>query len=117
LMVIEVFVLVIEHVWQTLVGGILLHVSWKIGWVEISSSSRSEVLSWLPASALFVGIIYSGSRALSRLVRYSNSIWHAFLLMFYCKCHTSLLHKQYTVSNSISNFQFCRKSVQFDCKF
>lgn len=30
---------------------------------------RSEVLSWLPASALFVGIIYSGSRALSRLVR------------------------------------------------
>ncbi|XP_034285493.1 transmembrane protein 241 isoform X3 [Pantherophis guttatus] len=27
----------------------------------------SEVLSWLPASALFVGIIYSGSRALSRL--------------------------------------------------
>ncbi|KAH0617779.1 hypothetical protein JD844_016359 [Phrynosoma platyrhinos] len=29
--------------------------------------STSEVLSWLPASALFVGIIYSGSRALSRL--------------------------------------------------
>lgn len=53
--------------WQTLVGGVLLHISWKIGWVEISSSSRSEVLSWLPASALFVGIIYSGSRALSRL--------------------------------------------------
>ncbi|KAM6455165.1 UDP-N-acetylglucosamine transporter TMEM241 isoform 1-T2 [Liasis olivaceus] len=53
--------------WQTLVGGFLLHVSWKIGWVEISSSSRSEVISWLPASALFVGIIYSGSRALSRL--------------------------------------------------
>ncbi|XP_044280032.1 transmembrane protein 241 isoform X2 [Varanus komodoensis] len=53
--------------WQTLVGGFLLHVSWKIGWVEIGSSSRSEVLSWLPASALFVGIIYSGSRALSRL--------------------------------------------------
>ncbi|XP_034618657.1 transmembrane protein 241 isoform X3 [Trachemys scripta elegans] len=27
----------------------------------------SEVLTWLPASALFVGIIYAGSRALSRL--------------------------------------------------
>uniref|UniRef100_A0A6J0T5F7 UDP-N-acetylglucosamine transporter TMEM241 isoform X1 n=1 Tax=Pogona vitticeps TaxID=103695 RepID=A0A6J0T5F7_9SAUR len=53
--------------WQTLVGGCLLHISWKIGWVEISSISRSEVLSWLPASALYVGIIYSGSRALSRL--------------------------------------------------
>ncbi|XP_028593016.1 UDP-N-acetylglucosamine transporter TMEM241 isoform X4 [Podarcis muralis] len=53
--------------WQTLVGGFLLHISWKIGWTEISSSSRSEVLSWLPASALFVGIIYAGSRALSRL--------------------------------------------------
>uniref|UniRef100_A0A8C0GBF4 Transmembrane protein 241 n=1 Tax=Chelonoidis abingdonii TaxID=106734 RepID=A0A8C0GBF4_CHEAB len=55
--------------WQTLVGGFLLHVSWKLGWVEISCSSRSEVLTWLPASALFVGIIYAGSRALSRLVR------------------------------------------------
>ncbi|XP_025914402.1 transmembrane protein 241 isoform X3 [Apteryx rowi] len=27
----------------------------------------SDILSWLPASALFVGIIYAGSRALSRL--------------------------------------------------
>ncbi|XP_039377224.1 transmembrane protein 241 isoform X5 [Mauremys reevesii] len=27
----------------------------------------SEVLTWLPASALFVGIIYAGSRALARL--------------------------------------------------
>lgn len=26
-------------------------------------------MSWLPASVLFVGIIYAGSRALSRLVR------------------------------------------------
>ncbi|NXE47785.1 TM241 protein, partial [Casuarius casuarius] len=53
--------------WQTLVGGLLLHVSWKLGWVEISMCSRSDILSWLPASALFVGIIYAGSRALSRL--------------------------------------------------
>uniref|UniRef100_A0A8D0GNA0 Transmembrane protein 241 n=1 Tax=Sphenodon punctatus TaxID=8508 RepID=A0A8D0GNA0_SPHPU len=53
--------------WQTLIGGFLLHISWKLGWVEISSSPRSEVLSWLPASALFVAIIYVGSRALSRL--------------------------------------------------
>lgn len=30
--------------------------------------SRSDVLTWLPASVLFVGIIYAGSRALSRLV-------------------------------------------------
>ncbi|XP_010381540.2 transmembrane protein 241 [Rhinopithecus roxellana] len=53
--------------WQTLIGGLLLHVSWKLGWVEINSSSRSHVLAWLPASALFVGMIYAGSRALSRL--------------------------------------------------
>ncbi|NXU54107.1 TM241 protein, partial [Turnix velox] len=53
--------------WQTLVGGILLHVSWKLGWVEINLCPRSEILSWLPASVLFVGIIYAGSRALSRL--------------------------------------------------
>ncbi|XP_006903117.1 PREDICTED: transmembrane protein 241 [Elephantulus edwardii] len=53
--------------WQTLVGGLLLHISWRLGWVEISSNSRSEVLTWLPASLLFVGMIYAGSRALSRL--------------------------------------------------
>ncbi|KAK2501314.1 hypothetical protein MC885_004156, partial [Smutsia gigantea] len=53
--------------WQTLIGGLLLHVSWKLGWTEINSSSRSDVLMWLPASVLFVGIIYAGSRALSRL--------------------------------------------------
>ncbi|KAF6089608.1 transmembrane protein 241 [Phyllostomus discolor] len=53
--------------WQTLIGGLLLHVSWKLGWVEINHSSRSNVLTWLPASVLFVGIIYAGSRALSRL--------------------------------------------------
>ncbi|KAM4705477.1 UDP-N-acetylglucosamine transporter TMEM241 [Rhinophrynus dorsalis] len=53
--------------WQTLVGGVFLHVCWKIGWVEINYNSRSDVVSWIPASALFVGIIYAGSRALSRL--------------------------------------------------
>ncbi|XP_036207271.1 transmembrane protein 241-like [Myotis myotis] len=53
--------------WQTLVGGLLLHVSWKLVWVEINSSSRSDVLAWLSALVLFVGIIYAGSRALSRL--------------------------------------------------
>ncbi|XP_075441198.1 UDP-N-acetylglucosamine transporter TMEM241 isoform X5 [Ascaphus truei] len=53
--------------WQTFVGGLLLHVCWKLGWVEINTSSRADVLSWLPVSALFVGIIYAGSRALSRL--------------------------------------------------
>ncbi|NXI31166.1 TM241 protein, partial [Sterrhoptilus dennistouni] len=53
--------------WQTLVGGLLLHISWKLGWVELNLCSRSEILSWLPASVLFVGIIYAGSRALSRL--------------------------------------------------
>ncbi|XP_028011576.2 transmembrane protein 241 isoform X5 [Eptesicus fuscus] len=53
--------------WQTLVGGLLLHVSWRLGWVEINSSSRYDVLAWLPASVLFVGTIYAGSRALSRL--------------------------------------------------
>ncbi|XP_064026538.1 transmembrane protein 241 isoform X5 [Pogoniulus pusillus] len=53
--------------WQTLVGGLLLHISWKLGWVEINLCSRSEILSRLPASVLFVGVIYAGSRALSRL--------------------------------------------------
>ncbi|XP_048219287.1 transmembrane protein 241 isoform X2 [Perognathus longimembris pacificus] len=53
--------------WQTFVGAFLLHVSWKLGWVEINCSSRSDISTWLPASMVFVGIIYAGSRALSRL--------------------------------------------------
>ncbi|XP_026639404.1 transmembrane protein 241 isoform X2 [Microtus ochrogaster] len=53
--------------WQTLIGGLLLHLSWKLGCVELNSSLRSNVLAWLPASVLSVGIIYAGSRALSRL--------------------------------------------------
>ncbi|XP_044280037.1 transmembrane protein 241 isoform X6 [Varanus komodoensis] len=72
--------------WQTLVGGFLLHVSWKIGWVEIGSSSRSEVLSWLPASALFVGIIYSGSRALSRLQTSAPKICRVLMLLVASGC-------------------------------
>jgi hypothetical protein len=35
---------------------------------------RSDVLIWLPASALFVGIIYAGSKALSRLVSIRISV-------------------------------------------
>ncbi|XP_077208720.1 UDP-N-acetylglucosamine transporter TMEM241 isoform X2 [Paroedura picta] len=72
--------------WQTLVGGLLLHISWKWGWVEMSSSSRTEVISWLPASALFVGIIYSGSRALSRLKISLLKICRVLILLVAAGC-------------------------------
>ncbi|KAL1773360.1 transmembrane protein 241 isoform X1 [Sigmodon hispidus] len=75
--------------WQTFIGGLLLHVSWKLGWVEINSSLRSDVLAWLPASVLFLGIIYAGSRALSRLTVPVFFILHnvAEVLIFgYQKC-------------------------------
>ncbi|XP_075870972.1 UDP-N-acetylglucosamine transporter TMEM241 homolog [Nelusetta ayraudi] len=51
--------------WQTLIGAALLVLFGKLGWVEMSRISRSAALSWLPASLLFVGNIYAGSRALS----------------------------------------------------
>uniref|UniRef100_A0A3P9LT79 Transmembrane protein 241 n=1 Tax=Oryzias latipes TaxID=8090 RepID=A0A3P9LT79_ORYLA len=53
--------------WQTFIGAVLLLLSGKLGWVEMSFITRSSALSWLPASLLFVGNIYAGSRALSRL--------------------------------------------------
>lgn len=53
--------------WQTFIGAILLIVSGKLGWVEINRITRSAALSWFPGSLLFVGNIYAGSRALSRL--------------------------------------------------
>ncbi|CAJ1081895.1 transmembrane protein 241 [Xyrichtys novacula] len=53
--------------WQTLIGAVLLLLSGKLGWVEMTRISRSAALSWLPASLLFVGNIYAGSRALSRI--------------------------------------------------
>lgn len=53
--------------WQTLIGAVLLLLSGKFGWVEMSRITRSAALSWLPGSLLFVGNIYAGSRALSRI--------------------------------------------------
>ncbi|XP_028290495.1 transmembrane protein 241 isoform X2 [Gouania willdenowi] len=54
--------------WQTLIGAVLLLTCVKLGWVEMSPISRSAALSWFPGSLLFVGNIYSGSRALSHMV-------------------------------------------------
>ncbi|CAL8293088.1 unnamed protein product [Lota lota] len=53
--------------WQTLVGAVLLLLSGRLGWVEMSRISRSTVLSWLPGSLMFLGSIYAGSRALSHM--------------------------------------------------
>ncbi|XP_056439693.1 transmembrane protein 241 isoform X1 [Gadus chalcogrammus] len=53
--------------WQTLVGAVLLLLSGRLGWVELSRISRSAVVSWLPGSLMFLGSIYAGSRALSRM--------------------------------------------------
>ncbi|XP_038581083.1 transmembrane protein 241 isoform X2 [Micropterus salmoides] len=53
--------------WQTFIGAILLLLSGKLGWVEMSRITRSAALSWLPGSLLFVGNIYAGSRSLSRI--------------------------------------------------
>uniref|UniRef100_A0A3B4BB26 Transmembrane protein 241 n=1 Tax=Periophthalmus magnuspinnatus TaxID=409849 RepID=A0A3B4BB26_9GOBI len=53
--------------WQTLIGAVLLLLCVKLGWLEMSHINRSAALSWLPGSLLFVGNIYSGSRALSRM--------------------------------------------------
>lgn len=53
--------------WQTFIGAVLLLLSGRFGWVEMSRITRSAALSWLPASLLFVGNIYAGSRALSRI--------------------------------------------------
>ncbi|XP_049421247.1 transmembrane protein 241 isoform X1 [Epinephelus fuscoguttatus] len=53
--------------WQTFIGAALLLLSGKFGWVEMSHITRSAALSWIPGSFLFVGNIYAGSRALSRI--------------------------------------------------
>ncbi|KAM6908258.1 UDP-N-acetylglucosamine transporter TMEM241 homolog [Lycodopsis pacificus] len=53
--------------WQTFIGAALLLLFGKFGWVEMSRITRSAALSWLPGSLLFVGNIYAGSRALSRI--------------------------------------------------
>ncbi|XP_034428437.1 transmembrane protein 241 isoform X2 [Hippoglossus hippoglossus] len=53
--------------WQTFIGALLLLLFGKLGWVEMSRITRSAALPWLPASLLFVGNIYAGSRALSHI--------------------------------------------------
>ncbi|XP_062923475.1 transmembrane protein 241-like isoform X4 [Mobula hypostoma] len=54
--------------WQTIMGTVLLQVAWKLGWLEMRSTFLwSAKVSWLPAVFMFVGSIYTGSRALSKL--------------------------------------------------
>ncbi|XP_019942942.2 UDP-N-acetylglucosamine transporter TMEM241 homolog [Paralichthys olivaceus] len=53
--------------WQTFIGFLLLLLFGKLGWVEMSRITRSAALPWLPASLLFVGNIYAGSRALAHI--------------------------------------------------
>nr|XP_042119653.1 transmembrane protein 241 isoform X3 [Peromyscus maniculatus bairdii] len=91
--------------WQTLLGGLLLHVSWKLGWVEINSSLRSNVLAWLPASVLFVGIIYAGSRALSRLAVPVFFILHNVAEVLVCG-YQKYVWKEKTSPTKICSFLF-----------
>ncbi|XP_068199669.1 UDP-N-acetylglucosamine transporter TMEM241 homolog [Antennarius striatus] len=53
--------------WQTFIGAVLLLLSGKLGWLEMSRVTRSAALYWLPGSLLFVGNIYAGSKALSHI--------------------------------------------------
>ncbi|KAM7370094.1 hypothetical protein PAMP_011377 [Pampus punctatissimus] len=53
--------------WQTFIAAVLLLLSGKLGLVEMSRITGSAALSWFPGSLLFVGNIYAGSRALSRI--------------------------------------------------
>ncbi|XP_067887645.1 UDP-N-acetylglucosamine transporter TMEM241 homolog isoform X2 [Heterodontus francisci] len=54
--------------WQTFVGSLLLQIAWKLGRVEMRSNVLwSAKVSWIPGALLFVGNIYAGSRALSKL--------------------------------------------------
>ncbi|XP_032808529.1 UDP-N-acetylglucosamine transporter TMEM241 isoform X2 [Petromyzon marinus] len=53
--------------WQTLIGGLLLHAGWRLGYLELSTLSGTVVVSWFPGALLYVAVIYAGSRALSLL--------------------------------------------------
>ncbi|XP_062923497.1 transmembrane protein 241-like isoform X7 [Mobula hypostoma] len=62
--------------WQTIMGTVLLQVAWKLGWLEMRSTFLwSAKVSWLPAVFMFVGSIYTGSRALSKLYESGSFFW------------------------------------------
>lgn len=64
--------------------------------------SRSAAVSWLPASLLFVGNIYAGSRALSRIVRLLT-----FCIMNYRKgCHLAAYLLVWTVFLFVQDIPF-----------
>nr|XP_060151558.1 transmembrane protein 241-like [Globicephala melas] len=91
--------------WQALIGGLLLPVSWKLGWAEINSGSRSDVFTWLPASVLFVGITYAGSRALSRLAIPMFLILHNVAEVIICG-HRKCFQKEKTSPAKICSAPF-----------
>ncbi|XP_005372752.1 PREDICTED: transmembrane protein 241 isoform X2 [Chinchilla lanigera] len=96
--------------WQVLVGGLLLHLSWRRGWVEMHGGSRSDVLTWLPASMLFVGIIYAGSRALSRLPVPVFLILHNAAEVIFCG-HQKCFRKEKISSAKICSTLFLLAAV------
>ena len=53
--------------WQTLVGYMIIQVFALLGYIKLAPLDSKGFRQWLPAGILFVVIIYSGSRALSRI--------------------------------------------------
>uniref|UniRef100_A0A8C5P125 Transmembrane protein 241 n=1 Tax=Jaculus jaculus TaxID=51337 RepID=A0A8C5P125_JACJA len=65
-------------------GGLLLAWNWPGRLVWLALKLSSDVSTWLPASVLFVGVIYAGSRALSRLAIPVFFILHNVAEAFVC---------------------------------
>ncbi|XP_024910407.1 transmembrane protein 241 isoform X2 [Cynoglossus semilaevis] len=98
--------------WQTFIGALLLLLFGKLGWVEMSRINRTAALPWLPASLIFVGNIYAGSRALSRL-NSSHVVSHTILKVAHReKIHWLKLLSLFLMLISAVNLPYC--DLQFE---
>ncbi|XP_072030253.1 UDP-N-acetylglucosamine transporter TMEM241-like [Amphiura filiformis] len=53
--------------WQTLVGFVITRIAASLNQIHLSPLDRTSLRNWLPASLLYIIVIYSGSKALSRI--------------------------------------------------
>ncbi|KAJ7388778.1 hypothetical protein OS493_035746 [Desmophyllum pertusum] len=109
--------------WQTGTAALILLSMNVLGYVELNivPVNSAILVSWLPASLLFSGIIYSGSVALSRLpvpvfcvMHYIYTLFVTLLDSFFLKKEPSINSQFSLILTAIGTVSMAGTDAQFD---
>ncbi|KAL9961358.1 hypothetical protein ACROYT_G030280 [Oculina patagonica] len=109
--------------WQTGTAALILLSMNALGYIELNivPVNSTVLVSWLPASLLFSGIIYSGSVALSRLpvpvfcaMHYTCTLFVTLLDSFLLKKDPSINSQFSLILTAIATVSVAGTDFQFD---